>query len=586
MIRSPICSVLGHVDHGKSSILDKIRGTAIIKREAGGITQAIGASIIPIEVIKDICGNLLDSLKKEISIPGVLFIDTPGHAAFTSLRKRGGNLADIAIVVVDINEGFKPQTIETIEILKQYKTPFFIAANKIDLIYGFKSSKEPILVNISRQEQSIQTKIDERLYEIVGSLYELGIGGERFDRVEDYTKQIAIVPVSAQTGDGIPELLMVLTGLTQKYLEEGLSFNIDGPAKGTILEIKQDKGLGTTADIIIYDGSLKQGDTIVIGGLEKPIVTKIKALLEPDPLAEMRDKKSKFKSVKKVSAATGVKVSAPELENVVAGMPVRASCESDLDIIKEEIQKEVDEVIVEIDKKGIIIKADSLGSLEALIKLLKEKEINVRKASVGPIIKKDIIDAESNMESNPLETVVLGFNVNLSTGVEAGKVKIITNEVIYKIIEDLEKWKEEEKKKKEMENLKDIVRPCKIKIMQGYVFRQNNPAVVGVEVLSGILRNGIQVMKKENDNVLITVKSVQDKGENLAEAEKGKQVAVSLANVTVGRQIFEGDILYSYIPEKDFKELKKVKKYLKEEEIEILKEIAEMKRKENPVWGI
>ena len=138
--------VLGHVDSGKTSILDKIRGTGVQGREAGGITQAIGASIIPIETIKKICGKLLDSLNIKLTLPGLLFIDTPGHAAFVNLRKRGGNLADIAILVININEGLMPQTIESINILKQYKTPFIIAVNKIDLVNGWRSQKEKSLL--------------------------------------------------------------------------------------------------------------------------------------------------------------------------------------------------------------------------------------------------------------------------------------------------------------------------------------------------------------------------------------------------------------------------------------------------------
>src|SRR3989338_9048939 len=134
MLRQPIIAILGNVDSGKTQLLDTIRNTAIVESEPGRITQSIGCSIIPIESIKKICGNMLENLKLEIKIPGFLIIDTPGHAAFTSLRKRGGNLADMAILVVDVNDGIKVQTIECIGILRQYKTPFVIALNKIDLI--------------------------------------------------------------------------------------------------------------------------------------------------------------------------------------------------------------------------------------------------------------------------------------------------------------------------------------------------------------------------------------------------------------------------------------------------------------------
>jgi len=584
MIRSPICTVAGHVDHGKTSVLDKIRGTAIVETEAGRITQAIGASIVPLTTIRKICGPLLERLNIKFTIPGLLFIDTPGHAAFTNLRKRGGNLADIAIVVIDINEGIKPQTTEVIDILKQYKTPFVVALNKIDLISGWQSNKTLLLENVSKQSTTIQQLLDKKLYELVGRLSTFGLNSERFDRVDDYTKQIAIIPLSAKTGEGIPELLMVITGLAQKYLEKKLDIDIKRFAKGTILEVKETKGLGITLDVIVYDGTLKRNDLIVIGGLEKPIVTKVKALFEPMPLAEMRDKKTKFKAVQSVSASTGIKISSPDIENVVAGMPLRACKEEELEKVKEEIQKEVEEVVIETDDKGIIIKADTLGSLEALIKLLKEKNITIRKASVGNISKKDIAEASTIYAEDPLKAVVLGFNVSCDMK-EVGLVKIITSDIIYKIIEEFEKWQTEEKARKEKDQLSQLVMPCKLQILKGYVFRQSNPAVSGIEVLAGKLKVGVGLMKDEGKRITF-VKSMQSEQENIEEAEKGRQLAISMDNVTIGRQVNEGDMLYSVMPESDFRKLKKLKEHLKPEEIEAIKEIAAIMRKENPTWGI
>ncbi len=584
-IRSIICSVLGHVDHGKSTVLDNIRNSSIVATEAGAITQAIGASIIPLKVLKKICGPLLESLKMQFTVPGILAIDTPGHAAFTNLRKRGGNLADIGILVVDINEGFKPQTEEAVEILKTYKTPFIVAANKIDLLPGWQTKKDNLLLkSISLQKPEVVQKIETKMYELVGKLHELGFEAERFDRVTDYTKQIAIVPVSAKTGEGIPELLMVLTGLAQKFLEQCLKCNVKGPAMGTILEVKEEKGLGTTVDAIIYDGTLKVNDTIVIGGLDKPVVTKVRALFEPAPLAEMRDKKSKFKSVKKVVAATGVKISAPEIQEVVAGMPLRSTTQQNLEKVKREIQLEVGEVLIETDKEGIIIKADSLGSLEALIGVLKQKSIPIRRASIGNITKKDLMEAESNFEKDPLKSAVMGFSVVDDSGASSKNVKVLTNNVIYKLLEDFDKWQVKVKQRMEAAELDKLTRPCKIEVMKGYVFRQSNPAVVGVDVLVGVLKTGTALMKKDGKEIT-TVKSMQHEKESINTAEKGKQVAAALNKVTVGRQINEGDILYSSIPEPEFREMKKYKKHLKPDEIALMKEIAEIKRKDKDMWG-
>lgn len=583
-IRKILVTTMGHVDHGKSSILDTIRGTTIVEREAGKITQAIGASIIPIETIKRTCGKLLESLKMELTIPGMLAIDTPGHAAFTNLRKRGGSLADIAILVVDVNEGFKPQTLEAIEILKQSKTPFVVAANKIDLIQGWRTTGDFLIPTLSKLDEAALKIFETKLYELVGNLSELGFQSERFDRIDDYTKQIPIVPTSAKTGDGIPELLMVITGLAHKFLEQSLKIDTAGPARGTILEVKDEKGLGVTIDVIIYDGTLKVNDLIVIGGLDEPIVTKVKALLEPIPLAEMMDRKSKYQHVKEVSAATGVKIAAPDLKEVIAGMPVKSAAQEDLEEVKAQLQEQVKEVLIETDKIGIIIKADTLGGIEALITLLKEKGITIRRASVGDITKKDVSNAESNYEEDPLTAVILGFNVRCELEY-TGNVKVLTNNVIYKLIEDFEEWQKQKKSDLEAGELSLVTRPWKIEIMRGYIFRQSNPAVVGVNIEAGTLRPNTQVMTKEG-NIVGMLKGIQIEQKNVEKAEMGKQVAASIDGPTTGRQINEGDILYSEIPEEDFKKLKEFKEYLSQDEKDILKEIAKIKREHNPVWGV
>jgi translation initiation factor 5B len=586
MLRSVICAVLGHVDHGKSSILDKIRGTAIVKSEPGLITQSIGASIIPLNVIKSICGGLLQAVKMDIGIPGLLLIDTPGHAAFTNLRKRGGNLADIAILVIDVNDGVKPQTLEAIDILKHYKTPFIIAANKIDMISGWRASQDScaLLKNVQRQDENVITAFETKLYNLVASLSGQGFQSERFDRVEDYTKQIAIVPCSAKTGEGIAELLMVIAGLAQKFLESSLTYSAHGAAKGTILEVKKDKGLGTTLDVIIYDGTLKVGDEIVIGALGQPIVTKVKALFQPLPLNEMRDKKAKYSQVREVTAATGVKISAIGIDDAVAGMPLR-SVKENIEKAKEAVMAEVSEVSLETSQVGIVAKADSLGSLEAMMIILREKGIPVKKLAIGPITHKDILDAASNIEKDPLLSVVLGFNVVVSPDVNEKEAvaKIITGDVIYSIIEHLEQWRDEERKKKQKLELSQVGMPAKIQLLKGYVFRASNPAVMGVEVLGGNLKVDTPLMK--DGQVITTVRSIQLEKESITSAVKGKQVAVSLDNVTVGRQIKEGDILFSAISEEDYRKLKDLKKNITPIDIEILKEIAEIMRKDNPVWG-
>ncbi|MCC7574413.1 translation initiation factor IF-2 [Candidatus Woesearchaeota archaeon] len=584
-IRSPIISVLGHVDHGKSSILDAVRGTNIVKGEAGAITQAIGASIMPIDVIRKKCGPIIDSLKMNITIPGILFIDTPGHAAFTSLRKRGGNLADIAIVVIDINEGLKPQTVEAIEILRAFKTPFVIAANKVDLIQGFRKTSSLFSASFKDQSESVRTVVETKIYELIGFLYErFSISAERFDRVDDYTKQVAIIPCSATQGIGLDELLMVITGLAQKFLEESLKLNISGPAKGIILEVKDDKGLGRCVDAIIYDGSLKAGDTVMIGTLSEPLIARVRALLMPQELMDMRDKKSRFKVVKEIIAATGVKISSPDFtEEVVAGMPLHGLKDQDEYVLRESLMKQINEVAFETDKKGIIVKADTIGSLEALIKLLREQNISIRRASIGNITKKDLSDAESSYDDDPLHSVILGFNIKQEKSTD--KVKVVVKDIIYSLLDEYKLWSDEVTAKLEAEELKSLVRPAKVEVLQNCIFRQSNPCIAGIEVIEGFVKSGTFLMDKQGNKVDV-IKSMQSENKSISEVEKGRQVAASFPNIIAEKRLVEGEIYFSDMSEHDFRKIKKLTKHLSKLELDVLKEIVAIKRKHNPVWGV
>tara|TARA_Y100000310_G_scaffold85507_1_gene82343 strand:- start:17629 stop:19323 length:1695 start_codon:yes stop_codon:yes gene_type:complete len=564
--------MVGHVDHGKTSILDQIRGSSVAASEAGLITQCISCTQIPFDVIKKICkGNKqIDQLK----IPGLLLIDTPGHASFTNLRKRGGSLADIAILVIDINEGLKPQTLESIEILKHNKTPFIIAANKMDLIPGFQSKDLSLLQNIESQPDNVNQVLESRLYDIVGKLTEHNLDSERFDRIEDYTKQIAIIPISAKANIGIPELLLTLTGLAQKFLENQLKVDLEKPAKGVVLEIKEEKGLGKTLDVIIYDGKITKKDSLVIAGLEKPLTIKVRTLCQ-------EDKNKKHVSVDEVKAASTLKIIPSDSKGIFAGMPFEVVTDSTKEKIKKEIQEQVEEVLIETDKEGVIVKADSLGSLEALISLLKENKIPIKRASLGNVNKSDL--AEATAEENPIYKTILAFNVR--TEIETKKTKIILHDVIYQIIDDYQEWKEKETKKAEQEKLKDTIRPGKMVILPGTIFRQNNPAIVGVEILQGSICADCPIMR--DDGLRLTnIKSIQVEGENVDKVEKGKQAAISLPNITVGRQIFENFTLYTDVPETDFRKLKEMKNYLNPDEVSLLREIALIKRKKNPLWGV
>jgi len=570
-IRQPIVAVLGHVDHGKTLLLDSIRKSRVQHGEAGGITQHIGASFIPIETIKDICGKLLDSLKTEITIPGLLFIDTPGHEAFTTLRKRGGSVADIGILVIDINTGFQPQTEESLTFLKEFKTPFIIATTKVDRILGwFPHEEECIIDSLEKQRKDVKQELDQKLFQLMAQLSERGFESDRFDRVEDFTKKVAIIPCSGMTGEGIPEILMILTGLAQQFLKDKLSLTDKG--KGVVLEVKDVKGLGTTLDAIIYDGSVKKGDYLVIGGSD-PKVTKVKALLRPKPLKELRVEKQ-FESFDEVHAASGIKIAAPNLENVIAGSPlISVRNEEELDSAKEEVQKDVEEVQFEKNMDGIIVKADTLGSLEAMIKMLNDNEIPVRKAEVGNVSKQDIIETQNVKDDT--KKVIFGFNVNIINDAEELSknlgIKIFKDKIIYRIFEDYKEWVENKKEREVEEKLKRAVRPVKLKLLKGCVFRASNPCIIGVEILAGKLKKGVRL--KKGDKIIGEVNQIQKENRPVETAESGDKVAIKMTEPTAGRQIFEEDILTSYLSKDDRKLLKDVNEKLSEEEKDLLKEI-------------
>jgi translation initiation factor 5B len=584
-LRTPIVVVMGHVDHGKTTLLDKIRGTAVAKGEAGLITQHIGATEVPLDVVQDFCGS---HFGKEIEIPGLLFIDTPGHHAFTSMRSRGGSLADLAVLIVDVNEGFQPQTIESLSILKRFKTPFVVAANKMDRIGGWHTTTNaPFAKSLKVQSERVTEVLDTRLYELVGELYKYGFDADRYDRITDFTRTVGIVPISAITGEGVPDLLMILVGLAQRFLKDNLQLTATGPGVGTILEVKEEKGLGTTLDVILYNGEFFAGDTVIVGTSREPLVTKIRALLKPKPLTEIRSEE-RFMPVKHVSAASGVKVSAPKLDNALAGSTIRVVSNPDeVEALSQELKSELDAVRIDTENEGVIIKSDTIGSLEALVGELKARDIHIHYADVGPVSRRDVIRAAAI--NDPLLSAILGFNVDILpdalSEIQKTNVPVFSSDIIYTIIESYERWVEDQKNKMEQERLEAVIRPGAVRILPDCVFRQSKPAVVGVQVIGGIVRTQVNLMREDGANVGV-IKGIQAHNENQGSATAGQEVAISIDGPTMGRQIHEGDILYVNIPEKHARIVElELKPRLAEDEREVLENFLDIKRKKDPFWG-
>ena len=590
-IRQPIVSVLGHVDSGKTSLLDKVRGTGVQGREAGGITQHIGASFLPVETIQKICGPLYEKLSKvEHKIPGILVIDTPGHEVFTNLRSRGGSAADIAILVVDANRGFQPQTNESLKILESRKVPFVVALNKTDMVSGWKNTETQFISqSIKEQNVEVQNFLDEKIYNVVTALSVLGYQSEAFYRIDDYKKEIAIVPVSAKTGIGIPELFAVLVGLTQQYLKEKLNQE-EKSNRGIILEVNDEVGLGPTANMILIDGQMRKEDSIIAAKRDSIIVTKPKALLLPKPLDEMRDPRDKFKPVEHKQAAAGVKIASPDLDGVLPGSTLYAvSDDAEIEHFKKIIEDEMQSVFISTETTGVILKCDAIGSLEAITEMLRRQQIPISKADIGPVTHRDILEAMATKENDRHLGVILAFNVKVlqdaETEADNNHIKVFTDKIIYSLIDTYTQWVDDDKADEENSVFKELTPISKFTFLKGFVFRNNNPAVFGIRVDVGHLRQKIPFMNKTGKKIGI-IHQLQHDGKTVSTVKTGQEVACSVQNITIGRQIAEEDVFYTLPSSSDAKQLiKRFMHKLSSEETDVLNEIIEIQRAIDPAYA-
>ena len=587
--RQPIVAVLGHVDHGKTSLLDHVRSlgeqgrSSVMDREAGGITQHIGATEVPSEVLNELCAPLLGG--KTFDSPGLLFIDTPGHHSFSSLRSRGGSLADIAILMVDIMEGCRPQTKESLRILKQSKTPFVVAANKVDRIHGWDVEEgRSMAISMRGQSKESLGLFDQRYWELVGQFAEEGFNLERYEKIKDFTKEIAMVPISAREGEGIQDLLAVVIGLAERYLSDQLT-DVDGTGEATVLEMKEERGLGKTLDLILHRGSIRKGDEIVLVSDRGGISTHVKGLFSPRGMSEMRDAGDRWDNTEAAYAAAGVKISAPSLDGVLVGTTLRVVNSDEERNAAIALADQEANLSIELDEEGVCIKSDTVGGLEALAKELREVGVPIREASIGKVSRRDVRSAEAS--SDPLHRIIMAFSTEILeeaedeiSSSEAG-VKHIGSDIIYRILEEREKWVEARKNELEEESREIVVYPGRIMLLPDHTFRVSKPAVVGVRVLAGRVHIGQGLLK--DGNRVGRIKSIRSGQESLKEARQGAEVAISVDGVTVGRQIEEGDILLVDIPESHARKLRKLEMTPVEEEV--YEELLSIHRKNDHFWG-
>ncbi|KAF7330874.1 Tr-type G domain-containing protein [Mycena venus] len=546
-LRSPICCILGHVDTGKTKLLDKIRQTNVQEGEAGGITQQIGATYFPVDAIKTKTAVLNKDGTAEYKIPGLLVIDTPGHESFTNLRSRGSSLCNIAILVVDIMHGLEPQTLESLRLLRDRKTPFIVALNKIDRMYGWDATPDGAFrESLAKQPRTVQREFEDRVSKIVVAFAEEGLNAVLYYDNKNFARNVSIVPTSAITGEGVPDMIMLLVNLTQQRMSDRLMYLSE--LECTVLEVK--------------------GDKIVVCGLNGSIVTQIRALLTPQPLRELRVK-SNYVHHKEVKAALGVKISAPDLEKAIAGSRLLVcGPDDDEDDLREEVMSDLTSLLNNIDKsgRGVCVQASTLGSLEALLDFLKSSKIPVSGINIGPVHKKDVMRAGTMLEKAKELACILCFDVQVDKDAERLAeemgIRLFKADIIYHLFDAFTAYNAEIVEAKRKDAAPQAVWPCRLKIIAAFCKR--DPIILGVDILDGTLRIGTPIAVVKTDPTTnkkeiidlgkITSLEINHKTHDLVKkSQAGAGVAVKIEHAVYqsakmfGRHFDDKDELLSHI---------------------------------------
>jgi translation initiation factor 5B len=583
-LRQPILSLLGHVDHGKTTLLDRITGAARAAHEPGGITQHIGAFEVSRSTILRLSQGLLRP--DQATVPGILFIDTPGHRSFETMRRRGGALADLAVLVVDIQEGIMPQTRESIQILRHEKTPFAVALTKIDLLPGWRDPGGGVSLasHLERCGPEYRREVDSRLYAVAEELLRLGFSAERYDRVSDFTRNLGLVPISARAGVGIAELVTLIVGLSQRFLERELELVV-GSAEGTILERSDQKGLGPVASVIVYRGVLRTGEEIVITGDAGPFTSRVRGLYRPAPIRKGRGTPSRrLEGLDSVTAAAGVYLSAPEIEKALPGGLFKSlRPEDDRAAVLSELARE-SQPVADLAESGVAITADTLGGLEAMALECREANVPVHVAEIGPVHRALVVRMATVRD--PVHRAILAFSVPVlpDASQEAGHaaVRVFSGAVMYQLLEQYESWRDETRQALEKERRQEVVHPAKLQVLPGYVFRHSRPAIVGVRVIAGTLRPGVRLMHVNGQEAGI-LRSLQQEGQSVKEAPEGTELAASIDGPVLGRTLQEGDCLLVSLSESTARALRS--QSLTDSERAVYDEVVRLRRSANPFWA-
>ncbi|XP_044141660.1 eukaryotic translation initiation factor 5B [Bufo gargarizans] len=568
VLRAPVICVLGHVDTGKTKILDKLRHTNVQDGEAGGITQQIGATNVPLDAVKEQTKMVKNFDRETIKIPGMLIIDTPGHESFSNLRNRGSSLCDIAILVVDIMHGLEPQTIESLNLLKTKKCPFIVALNKIDRLYDWKKSPETdVSATLKKQKKNTKDEFEERTKSIIVEFAQQGLNAALFFENKDPRTFVSMVPTSAHTGDGMGNLISLLVDLTQTMLSKRLAHSEE--LRAQVMEVKALPGMGTTIDVILINGRLREGDTVIVPGVEGPIVTQIRGLLLPPPMKELRVK-NQYEKHREVLAAQGVKILGKDLEKTLAGLPILVAYKDDeVPVLRDELIHELKQTLnaIKLEEKGVYVQASTLGSLEALLEFLKTSEVPYAGINIGPVHRKDVMKASVMLEHDPQYAVILAFDVRIEREAQEMAdslgVRVFSAEIIYHLFDAFTKYRQDYKKQKQEEFKHIAVFPCKIRILPQFIFNSRDPIVMGVIVEAGQLKQGtLMCVPSKNFVDIGIVTSIEINHKTVDTAKKGQEVCVKIEPIPgespkmFGRHFEATDYLVSKITRQSIDALK------------------------------
>ena len=568
-LRAPIVCVLGHVDAGKTKILDKLRHSNVQLGEAGGITQQIGATFIPIENIQSHISKIDERFHTKTRIPGILLIDTPGHASFTNLRSRGSSLCDIAVLILNIDKGIEKQSVESLDLLRMRKTPFIIALNQIDRTYNWRRFDWSGFEDSYRKQKDQQKRLfDEKVEQNKMQFIKNNINAELYYKNTNMKEYVNMVPTSAITGEGLPDLLGLLVYLTDNYLIRQITYKEE--VKCSILEVKVLETIGTTIDVVLVNGTIHVGDKIVIGGLLGPIKTVVKIILLPKPMKEMRVK-CEYERYDEISGAIGVKIFCPDLENALAGSPLYVyKTEEEAEHYCNEISKDFNSIVQKyLNKKGkgIMVQASTLGSLEAILTFLNEQKVEVAVVGVGNLNKKDVIKLQIKHaeDENVMkeDLVILCFDNKVLP--EAQKVadengiKIFVDDIIYHLFDKFIEFKNKSILERKKEKEKEAIFPCSLKTVM--FINKKDPLIIGVSVTEGVLKIGTPIYCVEKNLPLGVVESIEREKKPINnvrpnDGDVAIRIKVADSSLAAGRHFDESSTYVSQITRNSINALK------------------------------